>query len=220
MFWYCPPKGNAYGQALRPANLPKAWQKTQFFLENYFESAEPKEIKIRLFFNPYCDTENHTQECKKKVTQIFGSQNEPELEQWDLTSDKYQQAVDFILGGLPWPKQPSDPIWLSLTFWLEWKVSALPNVDWPDEYLKSEKLQRSLFTVYLRNHGFVVTLLTIPLSSKEPASYEFLRKFSDDAPFKMNPKHFRIIEPVGKNNKLAQRKPDAETFARLQRVLT
>jgi hypothetical protein len=221
MFSYCPPKSNSYGQAMRPSNLPKAWQKTQSFLNTYFEPAEPENIRLKPFFNRFWDAENHTRKCMDKAVQVFGNPTRPESLQWELTPGNYQQAISFILEGYPWPKQPSDPIWLSLTFWLVWKASVLPKVDWPDRYLKPshEKFRRSLFIVYLRNHGFIQTILVIPLSSKDPASYEFLGRFSADAPFKMNPKHFRVTEPAGKNGKLARRKPDAVVAARLHEAI-
>jgi len=60
--------------------------------------------------------------------------------------------------------------------------------------------------------------LWIPISFTEPTSYEFIRRFSGDAPFKMSAKHFKVGVLVGQDLGTL-RKPDAEIAARLQSVL-
>ena len=106
-----------------------------------------------------------------------------------------------------------------LTFTLGWKTSVLPNLDWPEEFLKpgNEKWQRVMFMLTGDRVMFVGGLL-IPISLTEPASYEFLGRFSADAPFKMSPKHFQV-GILGKTGKLAWRKPDADIAARLQELI-
>lgn len=103
-----------------------------------------------------------------------------------------------------------------LTFNLNWKVSALPNIEWPEEFSKpeNERWQRTLFML-TGNRVMFASGLLIPISPTQPDSYEFLRRFSVDAPFKMSPKHFQV-GMVGKNGKLVWRKPDPDIAARLQ----
>jgi len=60
--------------------------------------------------------------------------------------------------------------------------------------------------------------LLFPISVTEPASYEFLRRFSAEAPFKMSHKNFQV-GITSKNGKLLWRKPDANIAARLQEVI-
>jgi hypothetical protein len=108
---------------------------------------------------------------------------------------------------------------------LEWKASALPRVEWPNEFLKpdpiNEKLRRQWFRMRLMNRGFIMFLMGIgfPISVDEPASYEFLKRFSTDAPFKMNPKHFQVFTPIGKKGNMAWRKTDADIQARLDAII-
>lgn len=106
---------------------------------------------------------------------------------------------------------------------LFWKNSVLPNVDWPEEYLKpgNEKCLASLCMVNLGAMRRIMFGggLSIPVSPNEPSSYEFLKRFSADAPFKMSAKHFSVIIPIGKKSKLASRKPDAEVFKKLSKVI-
>jgi hypothetical protein len=60
--------------------------------------------------------------------------------------------------------------------------------------------------------------IVFPLSTIEPASFEFLRRFSTGAPFKMSAKHF-MVGITANNRKFAWRKPDAEIAARLEQVI-
>jgi hypothetical protein len=108
-----------------------------------------------------------------------------------------------------------DPEWdatRQLTLTLSWKVSILPNVEPP------EKLQQQVLFIVTGDRVMFPGGLWIPISSAEPASYEFLRRFSADAPFKMSPKHFQV-GIVGKTGRLAWRKPDEDIAAKLQQVI-
>jgi hypothetical protein len=106
---------------------------------------------------------------------------------------------------------------------LSWKTAILPNIEWAPDYLKpgNERFQRISFLVNLGTGGRVMFPMgiTIPISPKEPASYEFLKRLSADAPFKMSPKHFQVCVPIGKKGNLAWRKPDTAIAARLQEVI-
>jgi hypothetical protein len=62
--------------------------------------------------------------------------------------------------------------------------------------------------------------IVFPIPVKEAASYEFLKKFSLDTPFNMSPQNFNVVVPVGKKNKYAARKPDAEVAARLNETIS
>ena len=61
--------------------------------------------------------------------------------------------------------------------------------------------------------------LMIPISPQESSSYDFIKRFSASAPFKMSPKYFSVVVRTGKKGTLADRKPDAEVAARLNDAL-
>ncbi len=215
MFYYEPSKSDCFGHATRPANLHKAWPKMQHFLSSYFEPAKPENIQLQVFLAAASDT-------KSRVENFFGPPTEPKRLEWNLKQDDYLRAVSFILEGYPWPEPPANPVWLSFALLLKWKSSVLPKLDWPGEEYAREVFEigwHARMGVFLRNKSFVTTMLQIPLSSKEPASYDFLKTFSADAPFKMNPKHFRVIEPTGKKGNLAGRKPSQAIAARLREAI-
>jgi hypothetical protein len=114
--------------------------------------------------------------------------------------------------------QRLEPQWdttRQLSFQLNWKRSVLPNLDWPEEYLRPENegWQRVLFV--LTGNRIIFQSFPIPISPVEPGSFEFLGGFAAEAPFKMNPKHFQV-GTLCQNGKLAWRKPPAELAARLE----
>ena len=200
---------------MRPSNLHKAWSKTQHFLNSYFGPAKPENIQLQVFPAAAPD-------IKCQVEKLFGPPTERKRWGWNLKQDDYLQAVGFILEGYPWPQPPANPVALSFTLLLKWKSSVLPETDWPGEYAREvfETGWHVRMVAFLRNKSFVTTSLQIPLSSKEPASYHFLRSFSADAPFKMNPEHFRVFESTGTSGKLAQGKPDAIVAGRLHEAIS
>jgi hypothetical protein len=102
---------------------------------------------------------------------------------------------------------------------LAWKNSALPNVEWPEAFLgpEKQKLRQFLFMVMVERVAFPMGIV-IPLSTLEPASFEFLRRFSAAAPFKMSANHFQV-GIIGKNGSFAWRKPDAGIVAKLEAVI-
>src|SRR6267142_2718053 len=100
-----------------------------------------------------------------------------------------------------------------------WKNSALPHVAWPEDFLKPENQKwQNIDIGFMGERVSFIFGLRFPLSIHKPSSYEFLRRFGAGAPFKMSPKHFTVVIPVGKNGKLADRKPDAEITKRLNDV--
>lgn len=191
------------------------------FLETYFEPVEAEKLTLNL--NPYLDKENYVPKIREKAVEVFGRPGRAESMDWVLAPGDYRRAINFILENHLSPKLPSDPIWLSFTCALKWKNSALPNIDWPEEFLKqgNEKWQRSLFIVNLRIGGrFMFPMgIRIPISANEPASYEFLERFSAETPFKMSPKHFQVVIPIGKKGTLVSRKPDEDVLGKLQEVI-
>ena len=102
---------------------------------------------------------------------------------------------------------------------LAWKDSVLPKVEWPDVFLgpDKQKVRQFLFMVMGNRVSFPMGIV-FPLSTIEPASFEFLRRFSTDAPFKMNAKHF-MVGIAAKNGKFAWRKPDADVLAKLEQYI-
>jgi hypothetical protein len=93
-----------------------------------------------------------------------------------------------------------------------WKDSILPNTDWPEPFSRQ-------IVIFVNGDRLMFPLgLVFPISPGEPASYEFLRGFCAEAPFKMSSKHF-LVGVIGKTGKLAWRKPDADAAARLQQTI-
>jgi hypothetical protein len=100
----------------------------------------------------------------------------------------------------------------------------LPQVEWVAEFLtpKGQEWQREHFHLTessgLGNRIGFLFGLKFPLSVTEPASYEFLRRFSAEAPFKMSYKNFQV-GVICKNGSLAWRKPDANIALRLREAV-
>jgi hypothetical protein len=107
----------------------------------------------------------------------------------------------------------------SSTLVLAWKDSVLPKVEWPDVFLgpDKQKLRQFLFMV-MGNRVMFPMGIVFPLSTVEPTSFEFLRRFRADAPFKMSAKHF-MVGITAKNGKFAWRKPDADIEAKLTELI-
>ena len=105
------------------------------------------------------------------------------------------------------------------TLVLAWKSSVLPKVEWPEAFQgpENQKVRQFLFGVMGGRVMFPMGIV-FPLSTIEPASFQFLRRFSTDAPFKMSAKHFQV-GIVGKAGSFAWRKPDAEIAAKLEEAI-
>jgi hypothetical protein len=106
------------------------------------------------------------------------------------------------------------------TLIVAWKDSVLPKVEWPGVFLgpDNEKLRPFLFMV-IGNRVMFPMGMVFPLSTIEPASFEFLRRFSTDAPFKMSAKHF-MVGITARSGKFAWRKPDADILAKLEEYIS
>jgi hypothetical protein len=102
------------------------------------------------------------------------------------------------------------------TLVLAWKDSVLPKVEWPAAFQgpENQKVRQLLFMVMGDRVIFPMGIV-FPLSPAEPSSFEFLRRFSADAPFQMSANHFQV-GVIGKSGSFAWRKPDAEIAARLE----
>jgi hypothetical protein len=107
----------------------------------------------------------------------------------------------------------------STTSVLAWKDSVLPKVEWPDVFSgpDNQKLRQFLFMVMGNRVAFPMGIV-FPLSTVDPASFEFLRRFSTDAPFKMSAKHF-MVGMTAKNGKFAWRKPDGGILVKLEEYI-
>ena len=105
------------------------------------------------------------------------------------------------------------------TFVLAWKSSVLPKVEWPEAFQgpENQKVRQFLFGVMGDRVMFPMGIV-FPLSTVEPASFEFLGRFSSEAPFKMGVKHFQV-GIVSNNGKFAWRKPDSEIAAKLEKCI-
>jgi hypothetical protein len=103
---------------------------------------------------------------------------------------------------------------------VHWKSSALPTVEWPDQFLKPENQHLRLIMFMLMGDRIIFPLgIVFPISLIDAASYEFLATFNANAPFRMTAKHFSVVVPIGKQGKYRARKPDSEITARLNEVI-
>lgn len=100
-----------------------------------------------------------------------------------------------------------------------WKNSVLPKFDWPVAFQgpENQKVRQFLFGV-IGNRVMFPMGIVFPLSTTDPASFEFLTRFSADAPFQMSARHF-MIGIIARNGRFAWRKPDAEIAARLEECI-
>jgi len=104
----------------------------------------------------------------------------------------------------------------STTLVLAWKDSVLPKVEWPAAFQGPENQKvRQFLLMVMGNRVMFPMGIVFPLSTTEPASFEFLRRFSAEAPFQMSGKHFQV-GVVGKSGRFAWRKPDAKVAAKLE----
>jgi hypothetical protein len=105
------------------------------------------------------------------------------------------------------------------TLVLAWKDSVLPKVEWPATFQgpENQKLRQFLCMV-MGDRAMFPMGIVFPLSPIEPSSFEFLARFSTDAPFKMSAQHFQV-GIVSKTGGFAWRKPDAEIAAKLEEVI-
>ena len=105
------------------------------------------------------------------------------------------------------------------TLVLAWKSSVLPKVEWPEAFQgpENQKVRQFLFMVMGDRVMFPMGIV-FPLSPAEPASFEFLGRFSASAPFKMSAKHFQV-GILGKNGSFAWRKPDADVAAKFEKFI-
>jgi hypothetical protein len=102
----------------------------------------------------------------------------------------------------------------------KWKSNALPKIEWPEEYLKpGYEHWKRIFVMGMGYRVMFMMGLPIPISPTEPASYEFLGRFSADAPFKMIPEHFSVVAPSGKKGKCVCGKPSGDIATRLNDAL-
>lgn len=98
---------------------------------------------------------------------------------------------------------------------LSWRTSILPSIEWPEELLQPEN-QKTFFLLTGDRVIFPAGLL-IPISSSAPSSYEFLKRFVSDAPFRMSPTNFRASVPA-KRGKWKWSKPEGKIAEQLLAV--
>jgi len=101
---------------------------------------------------------------------------------------------------------------------LKWKDGVLPRDGLTVELLQ---LPAGLCGVTLGGGSRIAFLggLIIPISPTEQSSYEFIRRFAGDAPFKMSAKHFSLWRPPLGKGTLRWKKAEGEVLARLQAVI-
>lgn len=220
MFSYRPPKDSCWGHAIHPKNGFKAIEKADKFFNTYFEPLKPEKLTLNL--NPYLDKNNDVPKLKKRADELFGRPGAPESLDWVFPSEDYRRVMDFILASQITPKLPADPIWLSFDCSLTWKAAALPHIESSEGFLgfPNATAASPIFSVNLRVGGrFMFPMgIAIPISPVESASYDFLRRFSSDAPFKMSPKHFQALLPNKRGTRIWKR-PDGEIGDRLKEVI-
>jgi len=124
--------------------------------------------------------------------------------------DKYFERVE-----------PDEHNEFGMTFKLNWKSTALPNVKWPKQFLKAKNghLRVMTFSLFGDRVSFRSGMM-FPIPLKEPTSYNVLRQFSSETPFIMNTQHFWVVVPIGKKGRYVARRPDAEISARLNEAIS
>ena len=95
-----------------------------------------------------------------------------------------------------------------------WRASVLPNVEWPDDF-KPEN--QKMFFILTGDRVSFMGGITFPISSSDPASYEFLRRFVADAPFRMAPQNLRL-RVLGTSGRWSWKKPEGQMAERLRSV--
>jgi hypothetical protein len=100
-----------------------------------------------------------------------------------------------------------------ITHVTSWKTSVLPNVERAEDIEEPEK--QKVFFILMGDRIMFMGGILFPISSSEPASYEFLRRFFSDAPFRMSPKNLRV-RFFGRSGRWAWKKPEGEIADRLQ----
>jgi len=118
----------------------------------------------------------------------------------DLLFDVYFERVDAV--------SPT-------SFVVAWKESVIPKIEWAEAFLGPEMLKARQFLFGVKGDRVMFPMgIVFPLSTIEPAAFEFLRRFSTDAPFKMSAKNF-MVGITSNNGKFSWRKPDADMAAKL-----
>jgi hypothetical protein len=188
------------------------------FLGEFFEPSQPKSIELEVDPDLWSGTEEQVEECRRRACAAFGRPAGDWT--WHFGMDKHKEAIDFIVAGHPWPGGSTSPLHLSFNYDLRWKPGVLPREVWLEPYSDEPKRipRLSSVIVYLQNRCFASTMFLIPIPVEEPGAFDFLHLFSRAAPFKMNPKHFRL-SPRGARGRRLFSKPDEVMSTRLEEAL-
>lgn len=222
MFVYRQSKGNLWGAASRPIKMLAALERTRHFFAKYYEPFEAKGLALHLRFNL---EEPATRQIRNEIVQIVGDTSIPDSMDWVLSSSQFDPLVNYLLARRDWPKQPKDPIWLDFEASVAWKESILPATQWHPEFegppVGHHHLKHTWYQIQLGGRGHIQFMLgvVIPIPADNLQSFDFLRQFCADAPFKMNPGNFLVSTPVGKKGGWAFRKPNEEILRRLVEAL-
>jgi len=198
-------------------------EKTRNFLAKYYEPFEAKGLTLHLRFNL---TEPAVRLIRNDLVKVVGDTSIPDSMDWVLSPSQFNPVMDFLSSPRAWPKQPKDPIWLEFEASAAWKESVLPAVQWHSEFLGppigDHHLKHTWYRIQLKDRGLFQFMLgvLVPIPVDDPASYDFLRQFGGDAPFKINPDKFLVSTPVGKKGGWAFRKPTEEVQQRLNKAFS
>src|SRR5581483_452138 len=66
-----------------------------------------------------------------------------------------------------------------------WRSSVLPSVEWSDDF--SQPGMQKIFFIITGDRVSFMGGIPFPISPAQSASYDFLRRFVSDAPFRMRP---------------------------------
>jgi hypothetical protein len=113
------------------------------------------------------------------------------------------------------PLVPEWDVTRQFDFFTTWNKSVLPNIHWSDDFLNAES--QSIFFLLTGDRVIFTGGIPFPISTSEPASYEFLKRFASDAPFRINSKNFRV-RGATPNGRWAWKKPDADIAERLNEL--
>ena len=140
---------------------------------------------------------------------------------WPRDSAEVKEKFHSFLDKYFERVEPDEHNEYCMIFKLHWKSTALPNAEWPKQFLKAENgHSRHITFILTEDRISFPSGIVFPIPLKEPTSYDFLKQFSSETPFKMSAQHFSVVIPIGKKGRYAARKPDAEISARLNEAIS
>jgi hypothetical protein len=203
---YQPPKANAFGYSTVPRKLEKVWPSISSFLEKHSFFEGPESITLNAYHATDWDDEKIASSCISKVMQRFGKpQDEPSFYfqdgannykrdyVWNFDKSSFNEALEFLVQGSPWPKQVLGPVSLKFHisfFWKNFRTGMVLSEQEQNGNVQEGNLKSSFF-IMLQRESFIQPEFSIPFSVTSKEFEDFLLNIYYDLPFRMNVKHLR-----------------------------